>query len=105
MVRAAPRFSQFSDRPCHRCDLSRRKISGAARPAPGAMAKEPGLGAAGGDLTGLIGANRYPPASRAELLLARKRAKPDPWKTSIRPSMSATPARPAAPAARIRRTG
>jgi hypothetical protein len=62
------------------------------------------LGAAGGDLTGLVGANRFP-ASSAELLPARKRAKPDAWKTTIRPSMSAAPARPAAPAARIRRTG
>src|SRR6478735_6531020 len=44
VVRAAQRFSQFSNRPRGRRRLSRRKISRAARPAQGEMAKEPGLG-------------------------------------------------------------
>jgi hypothetical protein len=77
------------------------------------MAKEPGLGAARRNLTGLLGANRIHPGSRpgqapassAGLALTRKRAKPDIWKTAIWPSMSATPAKPAAPAVRIRRIG
>jgi predicted DNA-binding transcriptional regulator YafY len=38
-------FSQLSHRPGHRCRLSRREISGAARPAQGEVAKESGLGA------------------------------------------------------------
>src|ERR1700720_394488 len=46
MARAAPGFSQFQDRPRRRRRLSRRQISGAARPAAGAMAQERGLGAA-----------------------------------------------------------
>src|SRR6202021_3359049 len=61
LVRAALRFSQFPDRPRHRRRVSRRKISGAARPAPGAMAKEPGLGAAGRNLTGFLQIRRYSP--------------------------------------------
>ena len=62
MVRVAQGFSQLSHRPRHRRDLSRRKISGAARPAPGEMAAEPGLGSA----------EEIPDGG---LALARKRAK------------------------------
>ncbi|MGY4498938.1 putative DNA-binding transcriptional regulator YafY [Bradyrhizobium sp. GM24.11] len=46
LVRAAQRFSQLPHRPCRGCDLSRRKISGAARRAARQMAAEPGLGSA-----------------------------------------------------------
>src|ERR1700732_1239436 len=52
MVRAATGFSQLSNRPCGRRGLSRREISGAARPAAGEMAKKPGLGASERCLTG-----------------------------------------------------
>src|SRR5579864_7441498 len=44
MVRIAPGFSQLPHRPRHRRRLSRRKIPRTARPAPGEMAAQPGLG-------------------------------------------------------------
>jgi hypothetical protein len=68
------------------------------------MAKEPGLGAAGSDLMRFF-TRVSVPRIICGLALARKRAKPDAWKLAIQPSMSGIRARPAARAARIRRTG
>ena len=61
--------------------------------------QEPGLGTAGAI------PDRFPDANRHLADRRRSRAKPDAWRTAIRPSMSRARARPAAPAVRIRRTG
>jgi len=45
-VRAASQFSQFPNRPRHRCRLSRRDLSGTARCASRKVAQKSGLGAA-----------------------------------------------------------
>ena len=79
-------------------DLSRRKISGAARPAAG----EDGEGAWSGNSRAISDAIRQ---GAVWPIGCRFRAKREPWKPAIQPSMSKAPARPAAPAVPIRRTG
>ena len=69
MVRAAEGFPQFPHRPRYRRGLSRRKISGAARPVAGEMAPKPGLGSSERYLTVSVfcrreGHERHQPGQR-----------------------------------------